>query len=57
MINMKGDKKENKSILYIFVILFFGWIISELISLNPNYLKISQNEITGLQFYDPFGSL
>ncbi len=56
MIN--NEKGFKKSIFYLFLILFFGWIITEFILINKNYLTIKNNEITGLAFQvDPITGL
>ena len=56
---MINDKKSvEKSIFYLFLILFFGWIITEFILINQNYLTIKNNEITGLALQiDPIKGL
>ncbi len=55
---IKNKKGVEKSIFYLFLILFFGWIITEFILINQNYLTIKNNEITGLAFQvDPIKSL
>lgn len=41
-------KETEKSVLYLFLILFFGWILSQFILINQNSLIISGNQITSL---------
>jgi len=54
-----NNNKNSKSIFYIFVILFFGWVVSELFWVNEPDLIINPNEITGFQIgnIDPLGAL
>jgi len=47
-------KKENKTIFYIFLILFFGWMIAELAWLEKDYFP---NQVTGFQVFDPVQGL
>ncbi len=57
---MKKEKRKEPSmaIFYLFLILFFGWILTQFILINQNSLIINNNEITGLALQiDPVGSL
>jgi hypothetical protein len=54
----KNKKKGDKAIFYLFLTLFFGWILTQFILINQNYLTIRDDEITGLALQiDPFSGL
>ena len=42
------EKRVNYSVLYIFLILFFGWILTQFIAINKDSLLIKDNQITSL---------
>lgn len=52
------EKRVNYSVLYIFLILFFGWILTQFIAINKDSLLIKDNQITGLALQiDPLSGL
>lgn len=53
-----GKRGLDNSVFYIFLILFFGWILSQFILINQNSLIIKDNQITGLDLLvNPLQSL
>ena len=57
---MKKEKRKESSIaiFYLFLILFFGWILTQFILINQNSLILTENKITGLALQmDPLSGL
>ncbi|MEK6835336.1 MAG: hypothetical protein AABX61_03680 [Nanoarchaeota archaeon] len=53
-----GKRGLDNSVFYIFLILFFGWILSQFILINQNSLLIKDNQITGMDLLvNPLQSL